>query len=261
MIFFACMMSLSMASLNSGSNGNCYYIGNHNDAVFIDAGLTFRETVKRMERLGLSFDLIKAIFISHEHTDHISGAAVISKRFRIPVYISEHAYKNSKLHISSDLLVYLKPEDTIQVGNLSVKAFSKMHDAAEPFSFTVSGEGKTVGVFTDIGSITEEVIQNFSICHAAFLEANYDEEMLIGGRYPWFLKNRIRGDRGHLSNMQALDLFTKYRSPRLSHLLLSHLSRDNNSPDLVLDMFRKHSGQIHISIASRYRESPLYFLS
>jgi phosphoribosyl 1,2-cyclic phosphodiesterase len=114
---------------------------------------------------------------------------------------------------------------------------------------------------TDIGAACDHVIRNFGLCHAVFLEANYDEEMLETGHYPIYLKNRIRGDHGHLSNHQALEIFTKYKSEMLSHLLLSHLSRDNNNPHLVETLFNSYAGGTHIAIASRYQESPVYCIT
>jgi phosphoribosyl 1,2-cyclic phosphodiesterase len=252
-------MSLYIASLNSGSNGNCYYVGNEHDAVLIDAGISCRETEIRLNRLGLSMGNVRAIFISHEHTDHTYGVEVLVRRYPVPVYLSEKTFRNSKLRIDGSLVRSWNgsPES---IGSLAVTAFSKRHDASDPHSFTVTGNGITVGVFTDIGSVCENLIQHFSSCHAAFLEANYDEEMLAGGRYPQFLKNRISSDLGHLSNRQALELFRAYRPPFMTHLLLSHLSRDNNDPRLVLDLFGNHSDGIHLSVASRDEESALYLI-
>ena len=171
-------MSLNIASLNSGSNGNCYYVGDNNDAVLIDAGLCCRETEKRIIRSGLSFKKIKAVFISHEHSDHIRGAEVIARKHQIPVYISEVAYKHSGIRLDPNLVMPLHAYQPVQIGGLLVSAFPKQHDARDPHSFTVSGNGITVGIITDIGEACEHVIQNFRLCHAAFLEANYDEVML-----------------------------------------------------------------------------------
>jgi hypothetical protein len=119
----------------------------------------------------------------------------------------------------------------------------------------------TVGIFTDIGQPCDQVVHYFTQCHAAFLEANYDEDMLMNGKYPWFLKNRIRGGNGHLSNLQALELFKTHRSASLSHLLLSHLSKENNSPELVQALFKSHQSNTHVVIASRYEESQVYSVS
>lgn len=251
-------MSLFTASLNSGSNGNCYYIGNGRDAVLVDAGISCRETEKRMKRLGLSMEKVRAIFISHEHTDHIVGAEVLSKRHSLPVYFSEGTYKNSGADLRESHVRYFAHGDLIDVGGLTVRAFTKRHDAADPFSFVVSGNGIHIGVMTDIGSCCENVIHYFKTCHAVYLETNYDPLMLEKGRYPRTLKNRIRGGNGHLSNYQALELFATYRPDHMSHVFLSHLSRDNNDPALVLELFKAKAGDVHVSVASRYEESEVY---
>jgi phosphoribosyl 1,2-cyclic phosphodiesterase len=233
-------------------------VGNHREALLIDAGLSCRETEKRMHNSGLQAERVKAIFISHEHTDHTRGVEVLSRRYRIPVYITEATYNNSRLQLDENLIRSFRADTPVEIGGLMVKAFPKLHDACEPHSFTVTGGGITVGIFTDIGVVCENLIQNFRQCHAAFLEANYDEEMLEGGRYPRFLKNRISSDHGHLSNRQALELFLAHKPPVMTHLLLSHLSQDNNNPQLVQDLFMKHAGGTHISIASRHEESAVY---
>ncbi len=251
-------MSLYIASLNSGSNGNCYYVGSQAEAVLIDAGISCRETENRMVKLGLSFENVRAIFISHEHTDHTGGAEVLSRRYQLPVYLSASTYEHSKLNIEPELVRPLIPDEPVPIGDLRIKAFQKRHDAIDPHSFTVTGGGVTVGVLTDIGSVCKNVVRNFKECNAVFLEANYDETMLEEGRYPVFLKNRIKSDHGHLSNLQALELFTRHRHSHLSHLLLSHLSKDNNDPRRVLDLFKKYAGNTKIAIASRYEESPVY---
>ena len=254
-------MSLYITSLNSGSNGNCYYVGNQHEAVLIDAGLSCRETETRIMRLGLSMSRIKAVFVTHEHSDHTRGVPVITRKYKIPAYFSPVTHQNSRLHMDTSLIRHFSSNIPVIIGGLSINAFPKMHDASEPHSFTVTGDGITIGVLTDIGSVCEHVISNFSQCHAAFLEANYDEEMLEKGSYPIFLKNRIRSDHGHLSNDQSLDLFITHKAPFMSHLLLSHLSQDNNNPRLVHDLFMKHAGETHIAVASRHQESAVYFIN
>ncbi len=251
-------MSLCITSLNSGSNGNCYYIANNQEAVLVDAGISCRETEKRMTRLGLSMKNIKAIFISHEHSDHINGVEVLSKKYELPVYITSETYRNSGLHLDKKMVRSFNAYEEVEIGDLSVTAFPKFHDAADPYSFIVSGNGINIGVFTDIGSECEHVARNFGICHAAFLEANYDHAMLTQGRYPIHLQNRIKGNHGHLSNDQALEIFQEYRSEFLSHLFLSHLSKENNSPQLVQELFDQHAGDTKIVIASRYQETEVY---
>lgn len=251
-------MSLQIASLNSGSNGNAYYIGNHSEAVLVDAGLSCKEIEKRMSGLGLPMQKLKAIFISHEHSDHIKGLQVFSKKYSLPVYISQGTYRHSGLNIHPDSLRWLQHSTETVINGLTIRSFTKKHDAAEPISFTISSDLVTVGVFTDIGICCDNLVQHFKKCHAAFLESNYDESMLENGRYPYVLKQRIRGGLGHLSNRQALDIFLTHRPSFMSHLFLSHLSRDNNDPHLVEALFREKAGNTKIVVASRYEASELY---
>ncbi|MBO9671927.1 MAG: MBL fold metallo-hydrolase [Sphingobacteriaceae bacterium] len=253
-------MALYFTSINSGSNGNCYYVGNDNEAVLVDVGLTCREVEKRMTRLGLSMGKIKAIFISHEHSDHIKGLAVFAKKYKLPVYISTPTLKNSRLLLDENNIFALNHLQRIEIGRLKISAFSKFHDAADPYSFTVECNDIRVGIFTDIGTVCDRLITHFKNCHAAFLEANYDTDMLQNGHYPYFLKKRIMGGQGHLSNAQALELFVNHKPAYMSHLLLSHLSKDNNDPELVENLFKKVAGSTFVKVASRYEETALYYV-
>jgi phosphoribosyl 1,2-cyclic phosphodiesterase len=254
-------MSLFITSLNSGSNGNCYYIGNEEEAILVDAGISCRETEKRMKRLGLSMDKIKAVFISHEHADHITGIQVLVRKYRLPVYITAPTLKEGRLLIDAQLVMPFNPHIPISIGKLQVIAFPKEHDACDPYSFIVRNEEVTVGVFTDIGKACEHVTSYFRQCHAVFLEANYDVQMLETGGYPFHLKKRIRGGSGHLSNTEALALFNTHRPPFMTHLILSHLSRNNNDPKLVQSLFDQHAGNTKIIVASRYQETDIFHIS
>lgn len=253
-------MSLYISSLNSGSNGNCYYIGNSDEAILVDAGISCRETERRMDRLGLSMRKVKAIFITHEHSDHISGVTKLSKRHQLPVYITQPTLENGALRIQEHLVRSFKAYEPITIGKLTITGFPKFHDACDPHSFIVAGNSVKIGVFTDIGLACDHVTNHFAQCNAAFLEANYDEDMLNTGRYPYFLKDRIRGGKGHLSNSQALQLFLRHKPAFMSHLFLSHLSHDNNRPELVKDLFTKKAGKTEIIIASRYEETRVYHI-
>ena len=253
-------MPLFITSLNSGSNGNCYYIGNETEAVLVDVGISCREIEKRMKRLGLLMEKIKAVFISHEHSDHIKGLDTLARKYSLPVYITEATRQNGRIELEPHLLQVFEAHNEIMVGSLSVTAFPKFHDASDPYSFVVGFNKICVGIFTDIGKPCKNIIKYFKLCHAAFLEANYDEEMLEKGNYPLFLKNRIRGGMGHLSNKEALEIFMNHRPVFMSHLFLSHLSKNNNCPDLVQDLFSAHAGGVEIIVASRYKETKVYHI-
>ena len=254
-------MSLFITSLNSGSNGNCYYIGNQTEAVLIDAGISCSEMEKRMQRLGLSMEKIKAIFVSHEHSDHITGIPAISKKYRLPVYITTATFQAAHIPIEPELIRHFTAHQPIVIGSLSITAFPKMHDAADPHSFVVSQEKITIGVLTDIGTCCLQVIKYFKQCHAVFLESNYCEDLLEKGRYPYHLKQRIRGPQGHLSNSQALELLNNHKGKNLSQLILSHLSQNNNSIKLVETLFTQNAGNIAIKVASRYKETPVFTIT
>jgi phosphoribosyl 1,2-cyclic phosphodiesterase len=253
-------MSLFVASLNSGSNGNCYYVGNQEEAVLIDGGISCREVEKRMKRLGLSIKNVKAVFVSHEHGDHIHGISTLARKHRIPVHITPGTLQYGNLTIREDRVFTIRAHEPACYGNLKVIAFPKFHDAFDPHSFIVSSDSVNVGIFTDIGIACENVIRYFKQCHAAFLEANYDEAMLENGGYPRALKNRISSDKGHLSNKQAMQLFITHRPSFMTHLFLSHLSKHNNTPKIVKEMFFPVAGNTQIIIASRDRESKLFHI-
>lgn len=252
------VMALFISSLNSGSNGNSYYVGNHKEAVLVDAGISCRSIERRMKQLGLDIHAVKGVFISHEHTDHIKGVETLSKKYQIPVYISGPTLRNSRLNMAHGPVVHFTDKEVIAIGDLQVHVFGKIHDASDPFSFCIRYGEVQVGVFTDIGTCCDNVIRWFRGCHAAFLEANYDEEMLFNGPYPFFLKKRISDGRGHLSNRHAHQLFQKYRPPFMSHLILSHLSQQNNCPDRVAGLFGKDCGKVKVVVASRHEATPVY---
>lgn len=252
-------MSLFFASLNSGSNGNCYYVGNKHEAVLVDCGISCRETEVRMKRLGLSLKNVRGLFVTHEHFDHTKGISVLSKKYQIPVYITTLTFHQARLRIKPHLIVTLKPYAPVTLGDLTITAFPKRHDAIDPLSMIIANGENRVGVITDIGIACDDVIKNFAQCQAVFLESNYDEQMLDSGPYPIPLKNRIRGGQGHISNRQAVNLFKQHKPKFMSHIILSHLSEHNNTPDIVENLFKPIAGDTQVIIATRYRETDLYF--
>jgi phosphoribosyl 1,2-cyclic phosphodiesterase len=252
------VMSVFITSLNSGSNGNCYYVGNKSEAVLIDCGISCREVEKRMKRLNLSIQLVKAVFVSHEHGDHIKGVEFLSKKYTLPVHISPKTLLKSNLKIGEELVISMSNYESATIGSLTITPFPKFHDASDPSSFIIRCNNTRIGIFTDIGLPCEHVIRHFKQCNAAFLETNYDEKMLESGNYPYHLKKRITSGMGHLSNTQALQLFKQHRPAFMSHLVLSHLSKNNNTPELVRALFNSHASGVEIIIASRYNETPVY---
>jgi phosphoribosyl 1,2-cyclic phosphodiesterase len=250
-------MPLHIASLNSGSNGNCYYVGNDREAVLIDAGISCRETEKRLKRLGLSMGNIKAIFVSHEHSDHISGIPMLAKKYALPVYITPITLMNCGFELQQNQVRCFRANQPVAIGDLLITGFRKRHDASEPHSFVVCDGEVKVGVFTDIGAACDQLTYHFTQCHAAFLESNYDEDMLRNGGYPYHLKKRISGGYGHLSNKQALDFYTSHKPAHMSWLILAHLSKNNNCPNLVKELFSAHNLGAEVLVASRFEETPL----
>lgn len=249
---------LDICAIASGSNGNCYYIGNEKDAILVDAGISSKQIFNRMKNVGLKVEKLKAIFISHEHSDHMVGARVTAKRLRIPVYMTAKSYISAYRNLQPDYPRYFLPGDEITVGEFKVISFHKKHDTPEPCSFRVDYKGINIGVFTDIGDPCDNIKNHLSLCDAVFLETNYDEKMLWEGKYPWPLKKRIASEHGHLSNKQAFDLLSNHAGERLKLLLLSHLSAENNSPDLAFEAIKPLQSRFDIRLTSRHAPGEIY---
>ncbi len=243
---------IKVCALASGSNGNCYYIENGEEAIIIDAGISRRKIMERMKARGLNPSKIKAGFITHEHQDHYRGAKVLSKKLGIPFYLSNETLQKSHYTMRPESIRTFTPGDTIEIGSFSVHSFLKQHDAAEPCSFRVSVNKHNIGVFTDIGAACDNVTAHLSQCNFLFLESNYDDAMLEAGKYPAYLKKRVAGDKGHLSNLQAVDLVEKHASNQLKTIFLSHISEDNNRIDIAMEAFKHLSTQYYIHATSRY---------
>lgn len=250
--------TMKYCALASGSNGNCYYIADGEDAVLIDVGINAKHVELRMTNAGICPTTIKAIFITHEHTDHIRGLAVFCKKHQVPVYITKGSYCGSKLQLPEHLIHVIRQNEQMDIGKLRVYGIPKYHDAKEPCSFLVSNGKINIAVLTDIGRVCDNVKHVIQRADVLLLEANYDKKMLDSGHYPFFLKNRIANGWGHLSNHLALQAFSEYRTPRLRHLILGHLSEKNNNAETVLEVFASHCEDIELSVATRYRETAVF---
>ena len=223
---------LSVSVLASGSRGNATYISDGRTAILIDAGLSGVEIQRRMARKGLDPGRLDAILVSHEHADHIHGVGVLSRRFGLTVCINDGTRQASgkalgKLHG----LFPFSCGHAFTIGSLDVHPFSISHDAEDPAGFTIACNGAKVGVATDLGIATGVVKTHLQACDILILEANHDPQMLIDGPYPWPLKQRIRGRSGHLSNDDTALLLEVLQHDRLAHVILAHLSEENNTPE------------------------------
>lgn len=249
---------MEISALASGSSGNCFYIGNENEAILIDAGISAKQTINRLLQIGGNPEKIKAIFITHEHSDHIRGSDVLARKLKIPIFATNATAKKGFLCSNKILINCIEKNTTLKIGSLKIEAFSKFHSAADPVSFNVY-ENKKVSVITDAGHACENIKKHVSNCNFIFIEANHDEEMLENGPYPIYLKKWIKGDEGHLSNSQAASCIKKYASAKLEKIILSHLSSTNNTPEIALATFKeiiKARNDFHPKISVSVREQP-----
>jgi phosphoribosyl 1,2-cyclic phosphodiesterase len=251
---------IELCALASGSNGNCYYIGNETEALLVDAGLSARQLQLRLKEKQLDPSKIKAILITHEHSDHSRGARVLGKRLGVPVYITKRTFLALRKAVQPETPRWFEPNTEFQLGEFAVFPFAKQHDAVDACSFRISYDDKHIGVMTDIGEPCERVKEHFAMCHAVFLESNYDEDMLMGGTYPYYLKQRVASSVGHLSNKQACDLLTNHAGEQLKTIFLSHLSGENNTPEKAFSVFEPFSKTYRIEVTSRHASTEVISL-
>jgi phosphoribosyl 1,2-cyclic phosphodiesterase len=184
-----------------------------------------------MAAVGRTPDDLKAIIITHEHTDHVKGAGVLSRRFNIPVYVTSDTFNACKGLGKIDRLNFFECGAAFDIGSLAVNPFSISHDACDPAGLTLKHQGKKIGIATDLGIVTNLVRTHLSRANALYIEANHDPDMLMTGPYPWHLKQRIQSRTGHISNQNARDLVAQICHKDLDHVVLAHLSEENNCPE------------------------------
>jgi phosphoribosyl 1,2-cyclic phosphodiesterase len=219
---------MQFASLGSGSRGNATLVRAGNTLVMIDCGFSLREVERRMQRLDVSPEQLDALLITHEHSDHASGVDALSRKYEIPIFLTHGTFGSGRLKGGHSYQCF-NCDDDLQIGEMEVRAVAVPHDAAEPCQFRLSWRSNTLGVLTDLGSITPHVVENYAPCQALLLEFNHDARMLMEGPYPHSLKSRVGGDWGHLSNVQAAQLLQQIDSEGLAHLVVAHISEKNNS--------------------------------
>ncbi|MEQ8196447.1 MAG: MBL fold metallo-hydrolase [Clostridiaceae bacterium] len=257
-------------SLYSGSSGNSIFIGSDNAKILVDAGLPGKRINEALEAIGQNPSELDAIFITHEHIDHIKGVGVVSRKYDIPIYANDStwcAMESSLGKIKGHNIKMMDKRTTVEIKDMSIKSFNIPHDAAGPVGYTVFSKGKQVSVATDFGTFTEEIKDNIKDSEVVLLESNHDVEMLKYGPYPYVLKRRILSEIGHLSNEDCgraiVDLFYK---GKLKNLFLGHLSNTNNHPDLayqtVINVLNENSIRpgIDISVAVASRSQPSNYI-
>jgi phosphoribosyl 1,2-cyclic phosphodiesterase len=218
---------MRFASLGSGSKGNATLVRAGGTLLMVDCGFSLRETIRRLDRLAVRPEQIDAILVTHEHSDHCAGVAALSRKFGIPVYLSHGTAGTGRCDGSHQLRCF-NSDDAFTVGGIAVNAVTVPHDAAEPCQFLFSWAGQTLGILTDLGSITPHVLESFRDCHSLLLEFNHDLPMLQAGDYPPALKRRVGGDWGHLNNAQAAQLLRQLGGAPCGYLVVAHISEKNN---------------------------------
>ena len=234
---------MRMVSIASGSSGNCIYIGSDNTHLLVDAGISNKRIQEGLNDIGLTGSDVTGILVTHEHSDHIKGLGVLSRKYHLPIYgtketLDEIAACKTLGTFDTGLLSPIEPDVDFQIGDLTLEPFSIHHDAANPVAYRVSHERKSVAVATDMGHYDQYVIDHLKDLDALLLEANHDVNMLETGPYPYYLKRRILGDHGHLSNENAGRLLNYILNDKLKYVLLGHLSKENNYEALAYETVR-----------------------
>jgi phosphoribosyl 1,2-cyclic phosphodiesterase len=215
--------------LASGSGGNACYVETAQTRILIDAGLSCRELMRRLEVVQVNPEALEALVITHEHVDHMRGAGPLARLLHIPVYINSSTFRKSIRTLGNlSRPVTIHTGQTITINDLAIETFTKCHDTADPMGLVLSSDGAKLGLITDLGRSTQVVEDRLRGCHALIIEFNHDQRMLEDGPYPWEVKRRIKGPEGHLSNQQAGELLEAIAHKDLRLVILAHLSRVNN---------------------------------
>lgn len=252
---------LKVCALYSGSSGNSILVGNQDDKrefhtqksgsgffssskILVDVGVNGKALQLAMQSIDETISDIKGIILTHEHIDHMRGVGVIMRRFGIPLYINELTWNKMQTldlgKIPSHLVKFIKCGQPFEIGDLLIESFSTPHDAVDSMGYRIYSGNKSVSIFTDIGKINDSIIRSVEGSDSIFIESNYDYEMLMNGVYPWPLKKRIHGELGHLSNSDCAFAVAALLKKGTTHFILSHLSKENNSPLIALNTTRNH---------------------
>ena len=262
-------MALQFCSFASGSSGNSYLVKDDNTAVLIDAGISGKRILQGLEETDTPREMVSALLITHEHIDHVKSIPVLTKRIPdLLVYANELTWEHIERPVPEEKKRFFRTGEDFKVGGLTICSFPVPHDAAEPVGFSVYGDGRQISVCTDVGYITEEIYEEIIDADLLLLEANHEREMLLMGRYPYPLKQRILGDEGHLSNVSAGEALGRIATEKEKkrQVLLGHLSHENNDPHVAMlavkntlqeqDIFV--GGDLRIQVAKRDERTSLF---
>lgn len=228
---------MEVSALASGSSGNCFYVSSKDNGILVDAGISAKQIKLRLQQIKRKVENIKAIFITHEHSDHVRGADVFARQFNIPIFATKGTAQNCFLCSNEKLINIIKNNECIKINGFEIEAFSKSHKAADPVSFSIA-ENKRISIITDAGHACKNVISHVKDADTLFFESNHDLDMLESGPYPYYLKKWIKSDLGHLSNKQAGLCILEHASSRMKNIVLAHLSQTNNTPEIALSSFQ-----------------------
>lgn len=246
---------MRLCSIASGSSGNCIYVGSDTTHLLVDVGISGKKTEQGLHELDVSMQDIDGIFITHEHSDHIAGLGVLVRKYGIPIYASQGTIqaikKMSSLgKIPEELFVPIHADEKIIIKDLVCNPMKISHDASEPVAYRIQHGRKKVGIITDLGNYNDYTVESLRGMDALLLEANHDINMLQVGPYPYYLKQRILGDRGHLSNERAGQLLYHLLHDKLQTVILGHLSKENNLPELAYEAVR-----VEVTMACQNQEA------
>ena len=231
---------MRMVSIASGSSGNCIYIGSESTHILVDAGISNKRIEQGLNEIGLKGGEMDGILITHEHSDHIKGLGVVARRHGIPMYATKGTIdaimeNRSVGEIDGSLFRVIRPEVPFRIGDMTVQPISTSHDAADPVAYVMRREQKSMAVITDLGKYDDYIVDKLQGLDVLLLEANHDVHMLQVGVYPYYLKQRILGEKGHLSNELSGQLLSRVLHDRFRKVVLGHLSKENNYPQLAYE--------------------------
>jgi phosphoribosyl 1,2-cyclic phosphodiesterase len=253
-------MKLNFCSLSSGSSGNCYYLGNEFHGILIDAGISAASIRKFLKNMGISMQTIMGVLITHNHIDHIKGLEVLTRKNSLPVFTTNKIWKSilsPQIKISNDCIREIPLKQKFHLAGFDIEAFPVCHDAPETIGFHICAGEKKITIATDLGHICQTAAPYIKAANLLVIESNYDEQMLVNGNYPHFLKARIKSDHGHLGNHQTSAFLADNISENLSIICLAHLSKNNNTPDLVLQSLQQTFSERGITLNCQQQISVL----